>query len=451
MKAVRIAQRSASTSPRALPMAAIQVPGWLDLSILLMAKWFVAIDMLTGGLKLAGLSAGYKLLLLLLMCVALCYSRSRAVVLLPLSLLLLLLGPSFSLLQYGHMAGFSYDVGMALKLLSLFVGVMYFAELSLRAPVTARQALWNIMLFSAMLFALNMTMGALGYGATAYQPNEFIPNAALGTKGFFKAANEASALLLLLTGYWLAWSFPRSKRLFVLFVLAFFSMGALMLTKTGMGGVLLLALAIPLLQSRRVWGPYRRVTTVSLLVITLCAVLALCFLPTLLSTLGVGKKLLFTYQQQGLIGILLSSRDQFALENWRLVSLHFADWHRVFGVGVSALGTVTDKYLAEIDPFDLLLWFGMAGFGFYLLWFAAIIRFALHHWHCQPRSTAAGLFAASAVLLLVATMAGHVLTSGMLWICWSAWIGIMALEVRSWSEGEPSAALPSSRSGPDVA
>lgn len=429
MSSMRTKPASTASMMPSLVLPPAAVPGWLDLWILWMAKWFLAVDMLTGGLLLGGLSAAYKLCLLFLMCVALCFSYSRAVVLLPLSLLLLLLGPTYSLLQYGHMAGFSYDVGMALKLLSLLVGVLYFAELSQRAPVTARQALFNIMLFTAVLFAINMAMGALGFGATAYQPNEFIPNAALGTKGFFKAANEASALLLLLSGYWLAWSFPRSKPLYVLFAVSFFGMGALMLTKTGMLGVLLLTLAIPLLQSRRVWGPYRRVTLASLVLLLIGALLVLWLLPTLLSTLGVGQKLLFTYQQQGLVGILLSSRDQFAIENWRLVSLHFADWHRLFGVGVAALGSITDKYLAEIDPFDLLLWFGMAGIGFYLLWFTAILRFALHYWRRQPTSTAAGLFASSAVLLLVATMAGHVLTSGMLWICWSAWIGMLATEV----------------------
>jgi hypothetical protein len=395
----------------------------LDLLIILLAKWYLLADAGNGvllawlGLSVP-LSALYKSVLLLLIGVALCRQALSKVALLLLLGLLLLAGPFYSLLLQGNLAGFSYDVGMVLKLVSPLFAALYFFQLAKRQPDVAKQALLQIFLTSFAILLLNIVLGRLGFGFSAYLPNDYLPDLNLGTKGYFKATNELSALLLVLSGFLLAYFWPRQKWFFAAIAgLSLFAASS-MLTKTGLVGILLLIIGIPLLQSRRYWQPYQRAVLAVILVGTFLCGLLLWQLPLVLSTLGVGAKLQLTYQQQGLLGVLLSSRDVFALDNWQLAQQYFADWHRLAGIGVAGLGLYTSKPLAEIDPFDLLLWFGAAGIGYFMLWFALVIRQSLAGYLLQPTSVAAGIFLVNLLLLLVATLAGHTMTSGMLWIPW---------------------------------
>lgn len=410
----------------------------LDLMILMLAKWYLLIDAGNGVLlQLFGqsvpLSAVYKSVLLVLITAALLWHQVRGLILPLLLLLLMLLGPFYSLLFYGNNAGFSYDAGMLLKILSPLLAALYFYNLVQREPMQARQALHQIMLFSFVILLLNLLLGRLGYGFEAYLPNDYLPDQNLGTKGFFKATNELSALLLVLSGYLFASYWPQAKLKFaVVLVLSLFCASS-MLTKTGIAGVLLLAILIPLLQSKHYWQQYSRL--IGVLCLLLCAVfiLSLWQLPLILETLGIGQKLQWVYQQQGLLGVILSSRDQYAIQNWQLASAYFQHWHLLVGIGVTGLELYTAKPLAELDPVDLFIWYGGFGLGYFVLWFGFVLSQSYRSYIKTPTSVAAGMLTINAVLLLVACLAGHVLTSGMLWIPWGMLNGAFAL----WSYQTP--------------
>ena len=403
----------------------------LDVLILFLAKWFLLVDAGNGLLlKLAGLtlplSAVYKSALLGLLLLALFRQQVRTVVW-PLAVLLLLLpGPLYSLWLTGNQAGFVYDAGMMLKLISPLLAALYFFDLTRRAPAFAGRALHQVFLFSLVILLLNLLAGRLGFGFEAYLPNDYLPDLNLGTKGFFKATNELSALLLLLSGYLLACYWPKDKFKFVLVSAVSLFCASSMLTKTGIGGVLLLMIFIPLLQEKARWQAYRTPLLLGTVTLMLCALVLLWQLPLLLSTLGIGQKLQLVYQQQGLLGVLLSSRDLYVLENWQLSASYFSDWHRLAGIGVTGLELYTSKSLAEIDPADLVIWYGMVGLAFFLLWFAALFRLSFDSYRRAPTSVAAGVLVINLLLLLVACLAGHTLTSGMLWIPWGmlngAWL-----------------------------
>lgn len=404
----------------------------LDLLILLLAKWYLLADAGNGILlQLFGqsvpLSAAYKSVLLLLITAALLWHQVRGLILPLLLLLLMLLGPFYSLLLYGNQAGFSYDAGMLLKILSPLFAALYFYNLVHREPELARQAIHQIMLFSFVILVLNLLLGRLGYGFEAYLPNDYLPDQNLGTKGFFKATNELSALLLVLSGYLFASYWPQAKLKFAVVVGFSLFCASSMLTKTGIGGVLLLAVFIPLLQSKQYWQRYSRLIAVAVLVLLAIAVLLLWQLPFILETLGIGQKLLWVYQQQGLLGVILSSRDQYAVQNWQLASEYFQQWHLLVGIGVTGLELYTAKPLAELDPVDLFIWYGAFGLGYFVLWFGFVLSQSYRSYYNNPASIAAGVLTMNAVLLLVAGMAGHVLTSGMLWIPWGMLNGAFAL------------------------
>lgn len=414
----------------------------LDLLILLLAKWYLLIDAGNGVLlQLFGqsvpLSAAYKSVLLLLITGALLVHQVRGLIVPLVILLLMLAGPFYSLLQNGNSAGFSYDAGMVLKILSPLFAAMYFFNLVQRAPQQARHALHQIMLFSFSILCLNLLLGRLGYGFEAYLPNDYLPDQNLGTKGFFKATNELSALLLVLSGYLFGHYWPQAKIKFALVLGLSLFCASSMLTKTGIAGVMLLAVFIPLLQSKQYWQAYSRWIGLTLLLLVASAVLCLWQLPFILETLGVGQKLLWVYQQQGLLGVILSSRDQYAAQNWQLATEYFSHWHVLMGIGVTGLELYTSKPLAELDPVDLLLWYGGFGAGYFVLWFGFILSQSYQRYLQAPVSIAAAVLTINAVLLLVASMAGHVLTSGMLWIPWGMLNGAIALWMSPDAESAP--------------
>ena len=58
-------------------------------------------------------------------------------------------------------------------------------------------------------------------------------------------------------------------------------------------------------------------------------------------------KLNFVYQQRGISGILLSSRDYYAGRIWQSTAEHYSDWQRLLGVGQGGVALYLQKYFAS--------------------------------------------------------------------------------------------------------
>ncbi|WP_348734642.1 O-antigen ligase family protein [Rheinheimera texasensis] len=404
----------------------------LDLLILLLVKTYLLVDALQGFLQQQwalnlSLSAGYKSALMLLMLLSCGLTMGRRIALLPALLLFLLAGPVLSFFSLGHSAGLSYDIGMALKLVAPLLAAWYCYGLCQRDAALARHNLHQLMWLGFAIIVINLVLGRLGFGLSAYLPSDYFPDQLLGSKGFFKATNELSALLLVFSAYLFAWYWPRQKVIFALVLGFSLFCSSTLLTKTGNAGVLLLAVLIPLLQARAQWLPYRRFIQLAMGLGAMLLLLLAWQLPAILPYLPLSEKQQFVLAQQGAIGIVLSNRDLFVAENWFYVVRYFPDWQQLLGVGNAGLALYSSKPLAEIDPADLFIWFGVAGLSWYALWFAGVIRLALDAWRLAPQSVAAGVLMLNILLLVVASMAGHVLTSGMLWIPWGMLNGAFLL------------------------
>jgi hypothetical protein len=407
----------------------------LDLLLVVLIKLYLLADFANGYLLYQfgnsyGLSAAYKSFLLLGMALAIGQTMGRTLALMPALLLALLIGPAVSYWALGNRVGFASDIGMMLKLVAPLIALWYAHGLCQRDPLLAKTTVHQLMWFSFGLVVFNLLLGRLGYGLSAYLPSDYFPNQQLGSKGFFKATNELSALLLVFSAYLLSYYWPRRKAVFALVAALALFCSSTLLTKTGNAGVLLLIVLIPLLQARASWLPQRRLLLAIFAAGALLSILLLLNLPALLSWLPLSQKLQMVLQQQGILGLLLSNRDLFVAENWFFVERHFPLWQQLFGVGNTGLALYSSKPLSEIDPADLFIWFGLAGVGFFLLWFAYIIGQARRCWQQQAVGVASGLLLLNLLLLLVSALAGHVLTSGMLWIPWGLLNGCIWLWCR---------------------
>lgn len=408
----------------------------LDLLLVLLIKLYLLADFANGYLLYQfgnsyGLSAAYKTVLLCGMLLAIAQSMGRALALLPALLLALLIGPAVSYWANGNRLGFASDIGMILKLVAPLIALWYAHGLVQRDAQLAKTTVHQLMWFSFGLIVLNLVLGRLGFGLSAYLPSDYFPNQQLGSKGFFKATNELSALLLVFSAYLLSYYWPRRKMVFALVAALALFCSSTLLTKTGNAGVVLLIVLIPLLQARAIWLPQRRLLITVLGSAGLLLLLLLLNLSALLTVLPLSQKLQMVLQQQGVLGLLLSNRDLFVAENWFFVERHFPLWQQLFGVGNTGLALYSSKPLSEIDPADLFIWFGITGLAFFLLWFAFVIGQARRCWQQQPVGVASGLLLLNLLLLVVSALAGHVLTSGMLWIPWGLLNGCLWLWCRA--------------------
>lgn len=393
----------------------------LDRLVCGLIPWSLLIDCLNGALLQSqgsayGLAVLYKGLLLGLMLLALSQSQFKAVLIYIATALLLLLGPALSSWQQSSQWLLA-DVQLVVKVLSPLLAFCYFLSLQHRQPALAQRLFYLTLAVSTAVLILNMLLGISGFGYSAYQPMENVQQAFLGVKGFFYSTNELSALLLVLTAALLSLTWPLSRWRYAMVSVLAVAIALLLLTKTGLFGCLILVLTIPFLFMPAQFWRQNKLTIASLSVVLMLALLLAVFnMPAILQALGIYNKLNFVYQQRGISGIVLSSRDLYASQIWASVQQDYASWQRLLGVGQGGTALQLKKYFAELDWFDLYIFYGVAGGLVYVATFGLFIGKSIKHINLGSGRV---MLLLNVVLLAVSALAGHVMTSGLLWLPWA--------------------------------
>ena len=393
----------------------------IDVLLCALIPAFLLVDCINGALlQLYGSSLGvsqfYKLTLLSLMALSSLLHQPRLTLGLLLALILMLIGPAIVWPQLS-VRWVLADLQLAVKALSPLLALLYLSAFALRAPIQAQQLFKHTLLISTLVLLLNALAGIAGLGFSAYQPLDGVAQSFLGIKGFFYSTNELSAVLLVLSCALLCLSWPRHKGAYLLCSIIAMLLALSLLTKTGIVGVLLLILLVPLLlQSRVFWQRQKKWLLLLATLMLLLSVLLIANADVLLSWLGIWDKLSYVYQQRGISGILLSSRDYYAGRIWQTSNEHYSDWQRILGVGQGGVALYLKKYFAELDWFDLLMFYGLAGVMAFVMTFAVFFRVS---WQQRMLGSGRVLLLLNMLLLLVSALAGHILSSGMLWLPWA--------------------------------
>jgi hypothetical protein len=402
---------------------------WPALLLFYLAPCFLLIDSISGALQQLPValpwSLFFKALLLSLMVWQLILWRDKTLLLLLGLLLLALAGPAYSYLilpvlkSAGPGAFVRTELSLLLKIVAPLLAFSFYRQFYQRYPVGSVVMTDRLMLLSFMVILLNLALGLAGFGDTAYQPMDNVEQPFLGVKGFFYSTNELSAVLLVVSG-WLLWrSWPHHKACYVTVGLLTIGSAMLLLTKTGLLGSILLVTFVPLLSARPgFWRQrFKLLLTGLMLTMAVFVLLLVWYAEPFLRTVGLYDKLAYAYEQRGLAGILLSSRDVYLTEIWQQTEQHYSQLHRVFGVGVAGVSVLLKKYFIEIDLFDLMVFYGLAGVLIFSLTFGRFIYSSCCRLANHP--LAATVLFINVLLLGVAMFAGHILTSGMLWLPWA--------------------------------
>ena len=273
------------------------------------------------------------------------------------------------------------------------------------------KALWA----GALIIAINILVGLTGVGYSTYGSNQN----GLGTTGFIYGGNELGGLLIVIYCFVLhyVWCVKRAWYLPVGLLCLFLSLAVA--TKTAALAGLLSTALIPFVNER---GNLLKLTKLKLsliFIIAAIAIFAAFYLVDLFLQSDLYARVSWAYNNFGLLGFIFSGRQDFVAYHLQLYTRQDSILTLLFGLGVGGVADTTTKYSAEVDPIDVLVWFGIVGF---IIVFSMAMYFLVSSFrklHDSGYFYAPAVFLSNLLLFVTACFSGHIWTSGMLGISWA--------------------------------
>jgi hypothetical protein len=398
---------------------------WHQLVILMMSLYLLA-DMAAGftviylGVDFK-ISLLYKLPILGILLFLLSKIDIKALLLITGAVLFFFIGPLYQFSQFGRLDFFIFDFASLLKVITPVIVLLYFRAILIADSRFASYAIERIILSGFFILSFNFILGALGFGKSTYK---LVDDEGAGSTGLILAGNELGGAFLVTFGFALhkIWN---ERGLLLYLMTSFFTItcGVIVATKTTMLASLLLVFFIPIANERqRLYSPTKLKAIVFIPLVTIFSVIAYLIVD-ILERIGLYDRIMWFYKQKGLSGILLSGRDDMAVQRADAVFNHSSLFEQVFGQG-QAFGLKDKHGLSgvEIDSIDIFNFFGIFTLTFvccFYLW----VLYCAHLKTLKGQSDIAPfVFVVSFILLFLSQLSGHIWNSGTVGIL----MGVMA-------------------------
>lgn len=396
-------------------MSQVQLPltsRTIDSLIVLLLFFTLPVDMVNGILLNKGIhlpmsvSQLYKLIIMVVMLFRLLFFPGIAILIVFCSYFFLFFS---SFVQAVYTLDSSFLVGDFIKIsryLSIFLAFFYFRGL-LKKGLNRKMEryLFGWIYFSYLILALNILVKIIGLGFPMYNAGN------IGTKGFFYAGNEISAVLLILSGIiaYQIWSMKKNKILYLGFLLLNIFLGVLISSKTSVLGIVLVFLMIAI-------DPKKIKLRVNTILTALVSVLVL--IPTIIyftyklvlnSTVMI--RLTYFWNKLDLVTFIFSSRNIFVEEMWEYYVNDYTVIQKLIGAGQtfyeSKMGTIV-----EIDLLDIFFAYGLLGAMAFVFSILLLVSKA-YYLKSNPNHPYARLSYILIIMLTVISLfAGHIYSSG---------------------------------------
>ena len=391
--------------------------------VFLQLSFYLVVDSLNGYMMLglgvdAGLSALYKSVLLTILLIYLSVFLPKRLLFLLAAICLLSLGEIASIfLLDTNGSKISFLFQHILKVLTPLI-LLFFLIDRLEKDRLFFVRILTVIQINGLVFLCNMLAGAFGLGFSTYgQGGEN----AIGSKGYFYAGNELSALLVVFGAFYLARAYLNNKFHFIVLAILSIAVGLLVSTKTSMLAVVLLIIIMPVLyEGRRLFLLNNIPSIVFVLTLSTVLVQALVIFEAFTNA-PVYSRFLFFFERHGLAGLLLSGRDIFLTELWLLFSQKDLFLGFLFGHGVSYYAEFT-KYSVEMDFLDMFFWHGLSGVFVLLIVFFHLSYKSWINFSDNAYPFARIILVTNMMLLAISNFSGHIFTSGMLAFIWPCFV-----------------------------
>lgn len=384
---------------------------------------FLAVDTLNGFLMLGlgldvSISAIYKALLLSVLLVYLCLFLPKKLVFIFFAFFALCLGEIgsiFSLESNGDKLMYLFQ--HISKVLSSLILLFFLIDRAKRDPNFFIK-IFTVIKINSLIFLLNMLVGYLGFGFSTYGMEG---ESAVGSKGYFYAGNEVSALLIVFCAFYVASAYIRNKIYYLIISVLYISIGFFISTKTAIFGTLLIVLLVPILYEGRRIFLLNNMTSLIFLSTIMALIMQAVFIYEAFSNTAIYSRISFILENYGLVGVLFSSRDIFLLTMWELFVEKGYLLGTFLGHGISYYSNFT-KYSVEMDIFDMFFWHGLAGAIIILVIFISLTYPSWSNFSNPRYQLARIVLVTNLMLLVMSNFSGHIFTSGMLAFIWPCFV-----------------------------
>jgi len=397
-----------------------------DWFIILAMFFLLPVDMVNGILLKGGVSFPisigqvYKLFVLVLIFLRLMV-KPKLDLLLLVGVFILFTIPSF--IQFSTDNSYTPriifdDIIKTSKYISVFLALIYFSRVYTLPKRLTRKLLKNWIVFSYVIFAVNILLKYIGLGFPFYEYNN------TGTTGFFYAGNEISALHLVLYAMiaYHMYEIKKVKTWFFIFFLFNLFLGITITSKTAMLGTVLVTILIMASPEsiNRISARKIAVWVTSILVLI---PLTVYFVFKLLKDSLIWERFYYFYLKWDIVTFIFSQRN---LRVEKMMPIYWEEWtflEKIIGGGQYFYEDQL-KSVIEIDPLDIFFAYGLIGAIIFvvviiLLFLKAYIQY--RNGYPYGRLALLMLF----VLVLESSIAGHVFNSGIAGIYIGACLGLM--------------------------
>lgn len=393
---------------------------------LILVSYSLWVDALTGFLNFyvsesVKLSLLYKLVMLVLMLVVIGARNLQLHAVILLSICVLMLGSINFFLHTPELIFLINDLSLTLKMITPFIVFSFCKIVSEVFPGLFNQYAIFALRLGLLAVVLNLMIGILGFGYKSYSIGE----GGVGIKGFYVAGNELGGAIVILFGFALHFVWNYKKKYFYFTALFSLFCGLLVSTKAVMLSTLLLCIAIPFCNGRRNLFKLKFIIPAFLLFL-----FVLSFWQELFEWFGIYEKLLYTFEHNGIRGVIYSGRLDFT----EAILSSFFDYAGIFeylfGIGILGISHICpDKYFAEIDFVDMFTTIGIVGSLLIYFLHLSMLRILIKDSSIQNFAVPI-IVLVNALLILLSFFSGHIFNSGLIGPIWGLFNALAFLKLK---------------------
>lgn len=347
----------------------------------------------------------FKLIIILLFTIRLLSSNNQGIIVVYILFLILLIPSVWSIFFNFNLKNLFKDSIKIFKYLMPLLSFLFFKEVFLSQNIKTINLTFRLIKFSYLLFVFNILLKYIGLGYPMYSFNN------VGSKGYFFAGNETSVVLIVLSSIiaYKLW-FLELKKQYFLFMLFNIFVGLTISSKTGVLGMLLVTIFIPLLDYKLTFS-FKKIKYF----IVIFGLLLPIFVKVFWSFYKGSKiylRTVYFWNKLNFITFIFSHRDFFVKKAWSNYIDNYSFIEKIIGVGQQKYEFI-NKGIVEIDIVDFFFAYGIIGVILFILIFLLLIYSVILKKKNKTYFYAKFVYLMIFILLGISTIAGHVFSSGM--------------------------------------
>ncbi len=338
---------------------------------------------------------------------------------------LLLLTPSIYQLLTDDQSSFLFkDIIKITKYLTPFFCFLFFVEFIENSNDYANRKLMQLVRFSFTVLVINIFLKYVGLGYPSYEHGN------IGSKGFFFAGNELSALLIILSSIlgfklWL----NGKKKSYYLFLIFNLLAGLTISSKTAILGIILIFFAIPFY--KKAFNPKKLIALVASLVVFLPLVFFASW--KFIQNSALILRIQYFYDKFDFWTFISSSRNTYLQNSFETYWRDYNILEKLIGVGQTKYEYLNGHKVVEMDIIDIFFAYGFLGIILFIIMLIYVIVQAKRFSKTSDRPFASLVLLMVAILMIISTIVGHVFGAGMSAVFIGLLFSLMYLKQPQWN------------------